>query len=65
MAEEGAQLEVLSAEECRRLLAGQQVGRLGVVAEHYPLIVPVTYAMDEHVVVVGGGGGFGQRSRSR
>ena len=34
-------LHELTAEECYLLLATQQVGRLGVNAEHYPLIFPV------------------------
>jgi nitroimidazol reductase NimA-like FMN-containing flavoprotein (pyridoxamine 5'-phosphate oxidase superfamily) len=44
-------LTTLSAEECYRLLGTRQIGRLGVIAEHYPLIFPVTYAMDGYVVV--------------
>ncbi len=42
--EHGRELQVLSADECYRLLATQQIGRLGVNAEHYPLIFPVNYA---------------------
>ena len=34
--EDGPELRVLSAEECHQLLATQQIGRLGVNAEHYP-----------------------------
>lgn len=42
----------LTVQECHELLATQQVGRLGVNAEHYPLIFPVNFAMDDRVVVV-------------
>ena len=45
-------LQVLTAQECYLLLATQQVGRLGVNAEHYPLIFPVNYALDQGVVVI-------------
>ena len=49
---ESATLLELEAEECYRLLAGHEIGRLGVFAEHYPLIFPVNYALDQHAVVV-------------
>jgi uncharacterized protein len=51
---EGAprELQELSADECYRLLGTQQIGRLGVNAEHYPLIFPVNYALDHDVIVV-------------
>jgi nitroimidazol reductase NimA-like FMN-containing flavoprotein (pyridoxamine 5'-phosphate oxidase superfamily) len=45
-------LEILSSEECYRLLATQQIGRLGVNAEHYPLIFPVNYALDHGIIVL-------------
>jgi nitroimidazol reductase NimA-like FMN-containing flavoprotein (pyridoxamine 5'-phosphate oxidase superfamily) len=48
----GAELRVISADDCYRLLATQQIGRLGVNAEHYPLIFPVNYAVDEAGVIV-------------
>lgn len=44
-------LRDLSHDDCYRLLATHQVGRLGVNAEQYPLILPVNYAMDHDVVV--------------
>jgi nitroimidazol reductase NimA-like FMN-containing flavoprotein (pyridoxamine 5'-phosphate oxidase superfamily) len=50
-AESPASLRELSQEECYRLLATQQIGRLGVNAENYPLIFPVNYALDDEVVV--------------
>jgi hypothetical protein len=46
------ELVELDAEECYRLLAAQEIGRLGVNAERYPLIFPVNYALDRDVVVV-------------
>ena len=45
-------MTVLTSDECYRLLGTRQVGRLGVIAEHYPLIIPVNYAMDEGIVVI-------------
>jgi hypothetical protein len=46
------ELQVLSSDDCYRLLATQQIGRLGVNAEHYPLILPVNYALDRAGVIV-------------
>jgi uncharacterized protein len=51
------ELQVLSAEDCYGLLATQQIGRLGVNAEHYPLIFPVNYALDHGVIVIRTGAG--------
>jgi uncharacterized protein len=42
----------LSHDECFALLGTRQVGRLGVVAEHYPLILPVNYALERNVIVI-------------
>jgi uncharacterized protein len=42
----------IPADECYRLLRTQQVGRLGVNAEHYPLIFPVNYGMDGETIVI-------------
>lgn len=50
--EQGPELRVLSADDCYRLLATHQIGRLGVNAEHYPLIFPVNYALDQAGVIV-------------
>jgi uncharacterized protein len=46
------ELQVLSSDDCYLLLATQQIGRLGVNAEHYPLILPVNYALDHAGVIV-------------
>ena len=50
--EDSPELRVISSDDCYRLLATQQIGRLGVNAEHYPLIFPVNYALDEAGVIV-------------
>lgn len=49
---ESPTLQALTDDECYELLATQQIGRLGVNAEHYPLIFPVNYALDRRAVVV-------------
>jgi nitroimidazol reductase NimA-like FMN-containing flavoprotein (pyridoxamine 5'-phosphate oxidase superfamily) len=46
------ELQVLSADDCYQLLTTQQIGRLGVNAEHYPLIFPVNYVLDPAGVIV-------------
>ena len=45
-------LQEIPAEECHRLLATQEIGRLAVNAEHHPLVFPVNYAMDGTTVVI-------------
>jgi uncharacterized protein len=52
-----AELQVIPAEECYRLLATQEIGRIGVNAEHHPLILPVTYALDGTTIVFRTGSG--------
>jgi uncharacterized protein len=47
-----AELQQLSQHECFALLATQQIGRIGINAEHYPLIFPVNYALDHGVVII-------------
>ncbi len=54
---EDRRVDVLSAEECWALVATQVVGRLGVVVDGYPVIVPVNFAMDGDVVVLRMGAG--------
>jgi nitroimidazol reductase NimA-like FMN-containing flavoprotein (pyridoxamine 5'-phosphate oxidase superfamily) len=44
-------LDELGVDECWRLLATQQVGRLAVVVGHYPLVFPVNYGLDETTIV--------------
>ena len=45
-------VESLSADECRDLLATRDVGRLGVVVGGYPEIFPVNYAVVRDRVVI-------------
>jgi uncharacterized protein len=47
-----AVMQELDADECYRLLATQRIGRLGVNAEHYPLIYPVNFGLDRDVIVI-------------
>jgi hypothetical protein len=46
------ELVELDDDECYRLLATHDVGRLAVNAEHYPLVFPVNYALDRGVIVI-------------
>lgn len=47
-----AAMHQIAAEECYQLLGTQEIGRLGLIAEHYPLIFPVNYALDGTTLVV-------------
>jgi uncharacterized protein len=47
-----AGMQVIPADECYGLLASQEVGRIGVNAEHYPLIFPVNYALDGTTIII-------------
>jgi uncharacterized protein len=51
------QLEVLSPDECRALLATQHVGRIGFTIGERPVILPVTYALHDGEVVFRTGAG--------
>ena len=44
-------LEILGRDECLRLLATDDLGRLAVVVANTPLVVPVNYALDGDAVV--------------
>lgn len=46
------EMDVLSDSECRQKLASQVVGRIGIIVDQYPLIIPVNYAMDGDAVVI-------------
>jgi nitroimidazol reductase NimA-like FMN-containing flavoprotein (pyridoxamine 5'-phosphate oxidase superfamily) len=48
----GPTMQVIPTEECYRLLATQEIGRIGVNAEHYPLILPVNYGLDGTTLVI-------------
>lgn len=43
--------EVLERRECLRLLAGEVVGRVGVVEAGSPLVLPVNFGLDGDVIV--------------
>ena len=47
-----ATMRIIPTEECYRLLGTQELGRIGVNAEHYPLIFPVNYGLDGTTLVV-------------
>ncbi len=49
---EQPEMNVLTSQECYHMLAARHVGRLGVVADGYPLVIPVNYAVDRDVVVI-------------
>ena len=44
-------IEVIEERECLRLLAGEVLGRLGVLDGGSPLILPINYALDGRDVV--------------
>jgi uncharacterized protein len=44
-------LEILSPEECLRLLASEPVGRLGFVSQGEPFILPVNHVVDGWTIV--------------
>jgi len=44
-------IEILTRQECLRLLAGEKVGRLGFVVGDQPMIMPVNYALVGDVIV--------------
>lgn len=50
-------LEILSYEECRFLLAEQPVGRIGLVDEGTPVVLPVNFALDGPSIVFRSGRG--------
>ncbi|MGX5654830.1 pyridoxamine 5'-phosphate oxidase family protein [Geodermatophilus nigrescens] len=39
-------------DECYELLAGHEVGRLGLVVGHQPLVIPVNYGLDGRTIVI-------------
>jgi nitroimidazol reductase NimA-like FMN-containing flavoprotein (pyridoxamine 5'-phosphate oxidase superfamily) len=50
--ESAATMHVIPADECYRLLGTHEIGRLGVNAERFPIIVPVNYALDGTTIVI-------------
>jgi len=51
VASDHKRIESLGADECRRLLATQQVGRLGFISDGRPDVLPVNYLLDGDAVV--------------
>ena len=45
-------MHVIPTEECYRLLGTHEFGRIGVIADRYPLILPVNYRLDGTTVVI-------------
>ena len=45
-------MHVIPTDECYRLLGTHEFGRIGVIADHYPLILPVNYRLDGTTVVI-------------
>ena len=50
--EPGPSMQVLTSDDCYGLLSTQEIGRLGVNAEHYPLIFPVNFGLDGTTIVI-------------
>lgn len=48
----GRRLTELDEEECWRLLAGPEIGRLAWVSTGRPVVVPVNFRLAEHLIVV-------------
>ena len=44
-------LEVIDPDECRRLLAADEVGRLALIDGGTPAVFPITYAVDGDAIV--------------
>jgi uncharacterized protein len=44
-------LEVLSREECLRLVAGAHVGRVAVTVDALPAVFPVNFVLDDEAIV--------------
>jgi nitroimidazol reductase NimA-like FMN-containing flavoprotein (pyridoxamine 5'-phosphate oxidase superfamily) len=44
-------LDELSVDDCWRLLASQQVGRVAIIHGHYPLVFPVNFAVHERAIL--------------
>ncbi len=47
-----ATMVVIPPGECYRLLAGHELGRIGILADGYPVILPVNYALDGTTIVL-------------
>lgn len=58
-------LELLSRQECLRLLATTGIGRIGIHAAALPVILPVAYVVDDASIVVRVGSGSQLDSATR
>ena len=45
------EFEIITAEECLRLLGEDEIGRLGVVHGNSPVVLPVNYQLDGETIV--------------
>lgn len=52
MLTDGAGLEILDRDECFRLLAGVQKGRIALSVRALPAILPVRFALDDERIVI-------------
>ena len=50
--ESDAAMHVIPTEECYGLLDTHEIGRIGVLVDRYPLILPVNYRLDGTTVVI-------------
>jgi nitroimidazol reductase NimA-like FMN-containing flavoprotein (pyridoxamine 5'-phosphate oxidase superfamily) len=48
---DATRIQELDAEQCRRLLATQEVGRLGFISNGHPEVLPVNYVLDGDAVL--------------
>ena len=51
MVDTRTRIEKLSRDECVRLLATEEVGRIGVVVARHPHVMPVNYVLDGEAIV--------------
>lgn len=54
---EAGTLDELDTDECWKLLASRPVGRVGVNVDHYPVVIPVNFALDGDSLVFRSGTG--------
>jgi len=52
MTQGGGTLEEIGRDECLRLLATQRLGRLGVIVDGVPLVLPMQFALDGETIVL-------------
>jgi len=52
LATSGPSMQVLTEDVCYELLGTQEIGRLGVNAEDYPLVYPVNFGLDGTTIII-------------